>query len=73
MAITCGTTVRGAHDDIGGVLARLDASGFGAGRRFVHVDGALNAMVLPFVDDAPATLRPSFRHVIDSISTSATR
>ena len=70
VALTCGTTVRGAHDDIGGVLARLDASGFGAQRRFVHVDGALNAMVLPFVDDAPATLRPSFRHAIDSISTS---
>ena len=70
VALTCGTTVRGAHDDIGGVLARLDASGFGAERRFVHVDGALNAMVLPFVDDAPATLRPSFRHAIDSISTS---
>jgi histidine decarboxylase len=70
VALTCGTTVRGAHDDIGGVLGRLDASGVGAERRFVHVDGALNAMVLPFVDDAPAALRPSFRHAIDSISTS---
>ncbi len=70
VALTCGTTVRGAHDDIGGVLARLDAAGAGPGRRFVHVDGALNAMVLPFVDEAPATLRPSFRHAIDSISTS---
>ena len=70
VALTCGTTVRGAHDDIGGVLARLDAAGIGAERRFVHVDGALNAMVLPFVDDAPAALRPSFRHAIDSISTS---
>lgn len=70
VALTCGTTVRGAHDDIGGVLARLDASGIGPERRFVHVDGALNAMVLPFVDAIPDSLRPSFRHQIDSISTS---
>ncbi len=70
VALTCGTTVRGAHDDIGGVLARLDDAGVGPDRRFVHVDGALNAMVLPFIDATPAALRPSFRHAIDSISTS---
>jgi histidine decarboxylase len=70
VALTCGTTVRGAHDDIGGVLARLDAAGIGPDRRFVHVDGALNAMVLPFCDETPPGLRPSFRHAIDSISTS---
>jgi histidine decarboxylase len=70
VALTCGTTVRGAHDDIGGVLASLDAAGIAPERRFVHVDGALNAMVLPFVDAAPAAIRPSFRHAIDSLSTS---
>lgn len=70
VALTCGTTVRGAHDDVAGVSCRLDAAGFGPGRRFVHLDGALNAMVLPFLDDAPAAIRPSFRHGIDSLSTS---
>jgi histidine decarboxylase len=70
LALTCGTTVKGAHDDIGGAMARLEASGFDASRRFVHVDGALNAMVLPFLDEAPSGLRPSFRHGIDSLSTS---
>lgn len=70
VALTCGTTVKGAHDDIGGVMACLAAAGFGAGNRFVHVDGALNAMVLPFDDSVPDAIRPSFRHGIDSLSTS---
>jgi histidine decarboxylase len=51
-------------------MERLDAAGFDPSRRFVHVDGALNAMVLPFLDGVPSGLRPSFRHRIDSLSTS---
>jgi histidine decarboxylase len=70
LALTCGTTVKGAHDDIGGAMERLDEAGFEGSRRFVHVDGALNAMVLPFLDGVPSGLRPSFRHGIDSLSTS---
>lgn len=70
VALTCGTTVKGAHDDIEGVLARLDAAGCGPDGRFVHVDGALNAMVLPFAENVPAAIRPDFRQGIDSLSTS---
>jgi histidine decarboxylase len=70
LALTCGTTVKGAHDDIAAAMETLDAAGFGPGRRFVHLDGALNAMVLPFVSEAPFAIQPSFRHGIDSISTS---
>lgn len=70
VALTCGTTIKGAHDDIAGVLERLDGAGYGPDRRFVHVDGALNAMVLPFIPEAPASIQPSFRHGIDSLSTS---
>lgn len=70
VALTSGTTVKGAHDDIGTVIAALDNAGFGSDRRFVHVDGALSAMVLPFLPDVPQTLQPSFAHAIDSISTS---
>jgi histidine decarboxylase len=70
VALTCGTTVKGAHDDIGGALRVLDQSGFGPDRRFVHVDGALNAMVLPFLEGVPEALQPNFRHQISSISTS---
>ncbi len=70
VALTCGTTVKGAHDDIASVVACLNAAGLGSDRRFVHVDGALNAMVLPFAAEAPFAIQPSFRHGIDSISTS---
>lgn len=70
LALTCGTTMKGAHDDIAGALRALDAAGYGRERRFVHVDGALNAMVIPFVGDAPAAIRPSFRMAIDSVSAS---
>ena len=70
VALTCGTTVKGAHDDIAAVIACLEAAGLGPDRRFVHVDGALNAMVLPFAAGAPFAIQPSFRHGIDSLSTS---
>lgn len=70
VALTCGTTMTGAHDDIAACLAALDRAGVTAERRFVHVDGALNAMVIPFLDDAPEGIRPGFDHAIDSLSTS---
>jgi histidine decarboxylase len=70
VALTCGTTMKGAHDDITGVIARLDVAGITRDKRYIHVDGALNAMVIPYVDAAPDAVRPSFRHAIDSISVS---
>lgn len=70
VALTCGTTIKGAHDDIAGAILALDQIGFASSRRFIHIDGALNAMVLPFADGAPRSIRPSFRLAIDSISTS---
>ena len=70
MALTCGTTVKGAHDDVAAVIDCLDAHGFGPDRRYVHLDGALNAMVLPFLDGVHDGIMPTFRHGIDSISTS---
>jgi histidine decarboxylase len=70
LAMTCGTTVKGAHDDIAAAMAMLDRTGFGPNRRYVHLDGALNAMVLPFIKTVPFAIQPSFRHGIDSLSTS---
>lgn len=70
LALTCGTTFKGAHDNISGAMGALDDAGFQAGKRFVHVDGALNAMVLPFIGGAPDSIRPTFRLGIDSLSTS---
>jgi histidine decarboxylase len=70
VALTCGTTMKGAHDDIAGVIERLDEAGIPRERRYIHVDGALNAMVIPFLAGAPASISPSFRLAIDSVSTS---
>ena len=69
-ALTCGTTMKGAHDDIAGVIEKLDDAGISREKRYIHLDGALNAMVIPFLNEAPDAIRPSFRHAIDSISTS---
>lgn len=69
-ALNCGTTLKGAHDDIEAALSVLDRSGHGRGSRFVHVDGALNAMVLPFDATAPRSIRPCLALAIDSISVS---
>ncbi len=70
LALTCGTTVKGAHDDIAGAVTLLQSMGFDRSMRFVHVDGALNAMVLPFAQGVPGAIMPTFAHGIDSISTS---
>jgi histidine decarboxylase len=70
VALTCGTTMKGAHDDIGAALLALQAAGYDRDARFVHVDGALNAMVLPFLQDVPPEIQPSFEKDIDSLSTS---
>jgi histidine decarboxylase len=70
VALTCGTTMKGAHDDITGVLSALALAGYESDRRYVHLDGALNAMVVPFLQDAPTRILPSFETEIDSISTS---
>lgn len=70
LVLTCGTTMKGAHDDIAGAIGVLDAAGLGPEQRYVHVDGALNAMVVPFLPSAPEGIRPDFRPCIDRISTS---
>ena len=70
VALTCGTTMKGAHDNISGALTAVQAAGFDRDARFVHVDGALNAMVLPFLQDVPTDIQPSFERDIDSLSTS---
>ncbi len=70
LALTCGTTMKGAHDDIAGAIAVLETAGYGEDRRYIHVDGALNAMVVPFLTEAPRAICPSFEMAIDSLSTS---
>ena len=70
VALTCGTTMKGAHDDIIGALSALKSAGYDQSRRYVHIDGALNAMVVPFLQHVPTNIQPSFEVEIDSLSTS---
>jgi histidine decarboxylase len=47
--VNCGTTVRGAVDDLDGVIAALDETGYTKEEFYIHVDGALFGMMLPFI------------------------
>lgn len=60
-----GTTMKGAQDDIEGVLRALDAAT--QRRYYLHCDAALHGMILPFVDNAPTF---DFRLPVDSIAVS---
>ena len=82
--INMGTTVKGAVDDLNGVLALLEETGYKREEYYIHVDGALFGMMLPFVyENKPTealydqfsnnvTIAPrlSFEQNIDSISVS---
>lgn len=70
ITVTCGTTMKGAYDDIQGVIAVLRQAGYERDQWYIHCDGALNGMVVPFLQDVPMAIIPSFISPIDSISTS---
>ena len=44
--VNCGTTVKGAVDDLDRVLAILQEAGYSEDRFFIHVDGALFGMMV---------------------------
>jgi histidine decarboxylase len=46
-----GTTMKGAVDDVPGILGVLDD--LGVEKRYLHADAALSGTILPFLDDAP--------------------
>ena len=69
LVLICGTTRKGAPDDIVGAIHLPDAAGYGKDNRYVHVDGALNAMIIPFLQNAPDRIRAMFDVGIDSMST----
>lgn len=50
--LNIGTTVKGAVDDLDRVLAVLAKAGYPEERFFIHCDGALFGLMLPFVRDA---------------------
>lgn len=70
--VNIGTTVKGAVDDINRILETLSAVGFDNNRFYIHCDGALFGMMLPFIDLDHTTKQPkvSFSKDIGSISVS---
>lgn len=65
--VNIGTTVKGAVDNLDRILRILNNLNIPRERYHIHCDGALFAMMMPFVDFAPEI---SFRKPIDSIAVS---
>jgi len=65
--VNIGTTVKGAVDNLDRILRILKMLNIPRERFHIHCDGALVAMMMPFVDYAPEI---SFRKPIDSIAVS---
>ncbi|CAA6675371.1 unnamed protein product [Spirodela intermedia] len=64
--VNIGTTVKGAVDDLDLVIKLLEESGF-ENRFYIHCDGALFGLMMPFVKRAP---KVTFRKPIGSVSVS---
>ncbi|XP_057415005.1 serine decarboxylase 1-like [Lotus japonicus] len=65
--LNIGTTMKGAIDDIDLVIQTLEECGFPRDRFYIHCDGALSGIMLPFLKQAP---RINFKKPIGSISIS---
>lgn len=74
--VNIGTTVTGAVDSLRDILLVLNEAGYSRSEYYIHVDGALFGMMLPFVkseenpDASKNLMTLSFNHPIDSISVS---
>jgi histidine decarboxylase len=65
--VNIGTTVKGAVDDLDRVLDILKDTGYTEDRFYIHCDGALFGMMMPFIKQAPMV---TFRKPIGSVSVS---
>ena len=65
--VNIGTTVKGAVDNLDRILRTLTSLGYKREEYYIHCDGALFAMMLPFLQWAPEV---SFEKPIDSIAVS---
>jgi len=65
--VNIGTTVKGAVDNLDRILRILKNLGFTRDRFHIHCDGALFAMMLPFIEHASDI---GFHKPIDSIAVS---
>lgn len=68
--VNVGTTVKGASDTVDEVLAVLQKLNIPRERFYIHVDGALSGVILPFVSSRCENKRISFDKPIDSVSVS---
>lgn len=67
MNVNIGTTVKGAVDNLDRILETLQEKNIPRERFHIHCDGALFALMMPFVDHAPEI---TFQKPIDSIAVS---
>ncbi|XLT12364.1 hypothetical protein HN51_058054 [Arachis hypogaea] len=65
--VNIGTTVKGAVDDLDLVIKTLEDIGFSRDKFYIHCDGALFGLMMPFVKLAP---KVSFKKPIGSVSVS---
>ncbi|BFG40725.1 hypothetical protein CerSpe_269990 [Prunus speciosa] len=65
--VNIGTTVKGAVDDLDLVIQTLEECGFKQDRFYIHCDGALFGLMMPFVKRAP---KVTFKKPIGSVSVS---
>jgi histidine decarboxylase len=65
--VNIGTTVKGAVDNLDRILRILKQQKISRDRFYIHCDGALFALMMPFIEFAPEI---SFRKPIDSIAVS---
>ncbi|KAK3030360.1 hypothetical protein RJ639_038316 [Escallonia herrerae] len=65
--VNIGTTVKGAVDDLDLVIQTLEECGYSHDRFYIHCDGALFGLMMPFVKRAP---KVSFKKPIGSVSVS---
>jgi len=68
VVVNVGTTVRGAVDDLDAVLLELGKAGLSEDQFFIHCDGALFGLMMPFVRAAAPLV--TFKKPIGSISVS---
>jgi histidine decarboxylase len=66
--VNIGTTVKGAVDDLDRIINILYTTGYSKDRFYIHCDGALFGLMLPFVKDHASKV--TFRKPIGSISVS---
>ena len=70
VTFNAGTTVKGAVDCVDRVIEVVRASGRGRDEFYIHCDGALAGLIVPFVEHCDVAYEVSFEKEIDSISVS---